>query len=175
MIQDMLILEEDPRLTGPIDDGFESPPHDFDDGDDDDEDPIRWETVATFWKSTDAHIARLKLESEEIDCMIIDENLVATDWLWANAVGGIKLQVPSPDAWKARQLLHRDASEQPRSFDEPVYDGLQRCPQCGSDAITEQRFSRRLAFWTILLLGAPLPFLHPGHRCSACGFEWKPS
>jgi hypothetical protein len=169
----MLVADPEPPQTHWMDDDDVAPPDDFDDGGEgEDGEPIRWETVATFWKPTDAHIARLKLESEEIDCVIIDENLVATDWLWANAVGGIKLQVPAPDAWRARALLDRGAPTTPPS-DEPVYDGLERCPQCGSDAIVEQTFSRRIAFLTILLLGAPLPFLRTGHRCTGCGFEWK--
>jgi hypothetical protein len=170
----MLIVEHDPKHIDPLHDGIDLPPDDYDDGGgDDDGEPIRWETVATYWKSTDAHIARLKLESEDIDCMIIDENLVATDWLWANAVGGIKLQVPSPDVWRAKSLLVPEGSAPAAWSEEPVYDGLERCPQCGSDDVAEQRFSRRLAFLTILLLGAPLPFLRVGQRCTACGFEWK--
>src|SRR4051812_27907892 len=55
------------------------PPHDGndndDDGDRDDGEPVRWVTVATFWHSTRAHIAKLKLESEEIDCVLFDEHL----------------------------------------------------------------------------------------------------
>jgi hypothetical protein len=94
----------------PVDDRLESiePPIDFydDDGDgDDDGDHSRWLTVATFWEPTEAHIARLKLESEEIDCMILDENLVATYWFWANAVGGIKLQVREADFSSACRAL----------------------------------------------------------------------
>jgi hypothetical protein len=170
----MLIIEHEPPQTESWDDPPDLPPEDFDD--DGDGEPIRWETVATFWKSVDAHMARLKLESEDIDCMIIDENLVATDWLWANAVGGIKLQVPAPDVWRARALLERPAAggaESNAAGGEPLYDGLERCPQCGSEEIAEQRFSRRLAFLTILLLGAPLPFLKVSQRCMGCGFEWK--
>src|SRR5438093_8419577 len=70
-------------------------------------DPGKWITVATFWQAIDAHLARLKLESEAIDCFLIDENLVATDWLYANAVGGIKLRVPPGSADHARQILNQ--------------------------------------------------------------------
>jgi len=89
------------------------PPHDGsdDDGDSDDGDdePLRWVTVATFWHSTRAHIAKLKLESEEIDCVLFDEHL---NWLCATCGGGIKLQVPEPDAPRARQILRARAGDQ---------------------------------------------------------------
>src|SRR5947209_8216422 len=64
-----------------------SPPDDADedDFDGDHDQPVRWITVATFWQPTHAHIARLKLEAEDIPCVLLDENLVATDWLYANA------------------------------------------------------------------------------------------
>ncbi len=84
-----------------------------DDGDGDNNDPSNWITIATFWQPTEAHIARLKLESEEIDCLLIDENLVATDWLYANAVGGIKLRVPQSEATRARLLLARPTTSNP--------------------------------------------------------------
>jgi hypothetical protein len=87
------------------------PPDNTDDqdgnGGGDHNDPSNWITIATFWQPTEAHIARLKLESEEIDCLLIDENLVATDWLYANAVGGIKLRVPEAEAGRAITILAR--------------------------------------------------------------------
>src|SRR5690348_8982234 len=95
-------------------DGFD-PPYDGDGGDDggdDDDDgddaPVRWVTVATFWHSTRAHIARLKLESEDIDCVLFDEHL---NWLCATCGGGIKLQVPEPDAPRARLILRSRAGD----------------------------------------------------------------
>ena len=147
------------------------PPEDS--GDDGDGKPVRWVTVATFWTSAETHIARLKLESEGIECMIVDENLVATDWLWANALGGIKLQVPEEDLQRARELLTTRAQHILVAADgEPLFDGQARCPRCGSDDIYTQRFSRRMAFISILLLGAPLPLLRRRQRCAACGFDW---
>lgn len=148
------------------------PPQDID-HDEDDGDGDRWLTVASFWQSAEAHIARLKLESEEIDCVIIDENLVAMDWFFASAVGGIKLQVREGDFARASGFLHRNQETEQSS--EPIYDGQVCCPRCGSAEIYLQRFSRRLAFLAILLLRVPLPFLRRREVCSACGFEWAPT
>jgi hypothetical protein len=96
----------DPRRAGHPPPGG---PADGDDGgggdDHGDAGRFRWVTVATFWKPTDAHLARIHLENEGIDVVILDETLVATDWFMANAIGGIKLQVPEPDSIVARSLL----------------------------------------------------------------------
>jgi hypothetical protein len=148
--------------------------------------------VATFWKPTDAHLARIHLENEGIDVVILDETLVATDWFMANAIGGIKLQVPEPDSVVARSLLttggrgeavggsegqadRRAGRErrEPAPDGEPVSDGQVLCPRCGSDAIYPARLSRRMAFLAILLLGLPLPMLLRRSRCAGCGFEWR--
>src|SRR5688572_27420778 len=116
-----------------------------DDGDNDDDD-VRWVTVATFWKPTDAQLARIKLESEGIDVVILDENLIATDWLMANAIGGIKLQVPEPDAAAAGALLAGSRAAARPVSDEPVADGQERCPRCASEEIYPTNVSRRMSF-----------------------------
>ena len=149
-------------------------------------DPVEWVTVATFALAPQAQIARLMLESEGVECVLFDENLVATDWLMTNAVGGIKLQVPVTESVLARQLLARKNAPAPADPD-PAPSGelsaedaaggpdTETCPACGSENVTHGRFSRRVAFASILLLGLPLPFLARGYRCDDCGHAWKPT
>jgi hypothetical protein len=67
-------------------------------------------TVARFDTMPDAHIAKGKLEAEGIPCLLLDEHLVQTDWLYAIAVGGIKLQVPEAHAERALAVLAADYS-----------------------------------------------------------------
>lgn len=67
-------------------------------------------TVAVFDFLPDAQIALGKLDSEGIDAVLADAHLVQTDWLYAIAVGGIKLQVDGADAERARHILARDDS-----------------------------------------------------------------
>ena len=134
-----------------------------------------WVTVATFWQPTAAHLARLKLESEGIDCFLSDENIVTTYWLYANAVGGVKLLARGQDAPRAVELLRRGAPAAAAIADadgQPLFDGQDRCSRCGSDDIHTSRLDRRLTLLSILLLGAPLPILRKRTRCAACRFEW---
>ena len=165
--------------------GDAAPPEEFDDGQNSDggDDGAEgfgsgdgpWVTVATFWQAPSAHIARLRLESAGIDCAILDENLVATDWLYANAVGGIKLQVPTTDADRAVELLSGKHGDPGPTNPErqPLFDGQDRCPACGSREVYPVRLSRRLIFLSILLLGAPLPIFTRRTRCATCAFEWR--
>jgi len=68
-------------------------------------------TIATFDTMPDAHIALGRLQAEGIDGCLADEHLVQTDWLYAIAVGGIKLQVDESDAARAHAILATDYSQ----------------------------------------------------------------
>jgi len=150
----------------------EVPPVD-DDGQEGD-DSGRWVTVATFSVPQQAHLARLRLESEEIDCFLIDENLVATDWLLANAVGGIKVQVHEDDVAAARTILGTHAALSDLGEESEIGDPPQpvTCPACGSADVDRSWFSRRL-FFLAVLIGLPLPVPMRISRCTRCHHEWK--
>lgn len=50
-------------------------------------------TVTTCNLPVEAHALRIKLEAANIPAVLTDEFIVGMDWLLANAVGGIKIQV----------------------------------------------------------------------------------
>ena len=171
-----------PELTGPVDEEVDEqnepgsePPDAAQDGEGDGAGDGPWVTVATFWQPPAAHIARLRLESDGIACALLDENFVATEWLMANALGGIKLQVPATLAARAAGLLAREPADDAatNSQGQPLFDGQTLCPRCGSADIYPVRVARRWAFLSMLLLGAPLPIPARRTRCAACGFEWR--
>jgi hypothetical protein len=62
-------------------------------------------TVATGWKAGEIHILRSRLEAEGIHVYMADEMTVVMDWFFANAIGGIKIQVAEKDAERARKIL----------------------------------------------------------------------
>ena len=49
--------------------------------------------VATYLYPHEAHIARASLESAGIPAVLADEHTINTDWLYAQALGGVKLLV----------------------------------------------------------------------------------
>ena len=68
-------------------------------------------TVATYDKVTDAHIALGRLSAEGIEARLFDDQMVQMDWLYAIALGGIKLRVTRGDEKAARQVLETDYSK----------------------------------------------------------------
>ena len=123
-------------------------------------------TIATFRNVTKAHLARMKLDMEEIECFLQDEYIVAIHSLYDNLVGGVKLQVRESDVPRAREILQLHIPA-------PAPEEELACPKCGSTDINTDKFSRRLVFLSILLLGIPLPFIRRNRRCRACGHRWK--
>ena len=70
-------------------------------------------TIATFNKPEEAHLLRMRLEAGGIAAFIQDENIVQIDWLLANAIGGVRVQVADEDVAAAHELLAaQDAAEE---------------------------------------------------------------
>ena len=61
--------------------------------------------VATFSKPEEAEMLRAFLEGSGIDAVVRDSHTVTTDWALSNAIGGVKVDVPSEDAERALMLL----------------------------------------------------------------------
>ncbi len=68
-------------------------------------------TVASFSFPHEAHIARAKLDSEGIPATLADEYTIGMQWLYSNALGGVKVQVPEPYAQQAVEILAQDNSD----------------------------------------------------------------
>lgn len=62
-------------------------------------------TLASFSLPMDAYLLRARLESSGITSYIRDENLITLDWLYSNAVGGVKVDVMDEDYEEALQIL----------------------------------------------------------------------
>jgi hypothetical protein len=125
-------------------------------------------TVASFWHLHEAWIARGRLEDAGIEAFVADEQLVGMAWIYAAAVGGVKVQVAPADFRRARQTLREDRSG--------VFRGVGAgrpgpiCPECGSVELWVEPYWRRLAFATWLLLGFPLPIRRRTCHCLDCGW-----
>jgi hypothetical protein len=69
-------------------------------------------TVATFHDPVAAAMAKNFLHSEGIPAELFDEATIATGWMLAGAIGGIKLQVAPIHVERAEMLLARVQAEQ---------------------------------------------------------------
>jgi len=59
----------------------------------------------------EALAAKNALDSAGIPCFLAHANTVRMDWLWSNALGGVKLWVREEDVREATGLLDQDFSE----------------------------------------------------------------
>jgi Putative prokaryotic signal transducing protein len=60
----------------------------------------------------EALVAKGLLDSANIKCFLSDENTVRMDWLWSNALGGVRLWVREDDVTQAVELLDHDFSNE---------------------------------------------------------------
>lgn len=67
-------------------------------------------TVGIYSHVYEADLAISRLESEGIMAFAADEFMANLNWLYSNAIGGVRLQVPAPDAERAREILSTDES-----------------------------------------------------------------
>lgn len=62
-------------------------------------------TIASFTDPMGAHLLIARLEGSGVRAYIRDEHMVAVDWLYANAIGGVKVDVADEDLERALELL----------------------------------------------------------------------
>jgi hypothetical protein len=153
--------------------------------------------VARFTTVGEAEAARSALDAAGIPCRLGDENTIAVQWLYSNAIGGVKVVVAEGDREDVLEVL-RNASEQapPEAVDElEASDGEEPspeqedppCPACGSMArrrIPRLRVFAALAVIAVgvgaaveepnlalaLIVGVAVALaITPAVRCANCG------
>jgi len=129
-------------------------------------------TLQHFRDVPEALLAKGKLESVGITCVLADGNLVRMDWLLSNAIGGIRLQVHQQDVESARAVL--DEPIPPEFSEEEVGEAYAqpRCPRCYSLDIAYEKIDRFWTFGLWLLLSFPVPVRKNSWKCYTCGVEW---
>ncbi|GAB3714126.1 putative signal transducing protein [Flavobacterium koreense] len=132
----------------------------------------QFQIVGRYQYSSEALIYKGKLESEGIQVFIRDNNIVDSNPLYSNAVGGIKLFVKSEDFEKA-QLVLSDVSQY--SLNEN--NQLIKCPKCNAEQVemvTSIKDIRSfLAFlFSVLVVYMPFYSKHK-YKCQSCKFEFN--
>ena len=151
-------------------------------------DPGPLVTVASYVEAEQAHLARIHLEQHDIPVFVADAGVVGMDWMYSNAVGGVKVQVPERDAQRAAELLHAPADEPAAPTSEEVADvpvsretaatdeatpDEPRCTRCGSAEVYRVPWRRGLFFLLYLILGLALPVASKRYQCDHCGASYR--
>jgi predicted Zn-ribbon and HTH transcriptional regulator len=132
-------------------------------------------TIASYSHAEEAYVVWTRLQSEGILSFVADDYMVTMNWLYSNAVGGVKVRVRESDVEKAVRVLGIEEKDI-----QPVASDLKTCPQCNSTDIRYQTFSIRPMYITWILTfmiggmsGFILPFLKLKWVCNTCGHQWK--
>jgi ribosomal protein L40E len=91
--------------------------------------PRDFTTVAKFQSLPEAEACKLRLEAEGFVVLLTDAETIRTDWLLSNAIGSVKVQVPTADAEKVMQLLEQIGQ---RHMEESKQNGQDFCLACGA-------------------------------------------
>mgnify|MGYP001279760102 CR=1 FL=1 len=123
--------------------------------------------VARFSFPHEAQIAKSSLEAAGIECRIADEHTINAQWLYSNAIGGVRLIVDEENSELAKSILSTDYSLAVDANIECEDDG-DVCPHCGSQRLVPFTKGKRPAFMVFILLGFPLFFYKHGYQCQSC-------
>lgn len=127
-----------------------------------------WVTVRAFTSVTEAQFAGSALEAAGLDVRLGDLHLIAMQWMYSNAVGGVKVQVPAEQVDEARQIL-----EVPAEVDDPraIVDPSEACRTCGSADVESGVVGGQASIWMLVITGVPLfsRRLLRQRRCKGCG------
>ena len=146
-------------------------------------------TIATFNLAYQAHLLKSKLESEGIPCILADEYTTIIAWSYTNALGGIRVQIPSECYEEACTIINGDYSNALQELNDYEFNACEdlnhiegeeyydineelECPFCHSldtevvDVIYPESFLSKITFGII----------KPKHKkqihCNICLHNW---
>jgi hypothetical protein len=114
-------------------------------------------TVAAYSLVSETHAPLSRLHSAGIAAVVRDEHSIQFNWLWSDAIGGVKIEVPDDDYEAARELLGL----------KPTETGVIICPHCGSNDVRVRPLS--VAAAVFMALKIPIPCSLQAVDCRSCG------
>ena len=92
-------------------------------------------TIAKGQSLPEAEACKLRLESEGFTVFLTDAETIRTDWALSNAIGGIKVQVPSTQVEAATDLLKQIRQQHDL---QAAHVGDDFCLSCGAVMLIDQ-------------------------------------
>lgn len=137
-------------------------------------DKLDFTPIRTYTFSHEGAVEQSALTAAGIECYLKDEMTVQADPLLSNAVGGVKLMVHQKDVDRALALLTKNG----KTNDEPEENLIatsEECPYCHSGDVAPNKIAMRFSWWSILLLGFPVPGMRKekSYHCYDCYRDFK--
>lgn len=128
-------------------------------------------TIGAYSTWFEANLVISQLEAFDLHPTLVDAQTVNMNWLWSNALGGVKVQVPASEVEQARQILESEPAEPPDDS-ESDQTAASACPVCGGSD-TYYYLDKRGSFLTWLILSIPVIPPLPRMICAGCGAKWR--
>ena len=126
--------------------------------------------ISRFLISSDAHILRGLLETEDIDAVVIDELFSSNLPIYPALLDGIKVFVPFKDFEKAKEITI--------TYFDNIEVAKDLCPNCDSKDIghdVQKHTSNTLLNAVTAFLSWGFPFTSSTYRykkCNECGYKY---
>jgi hypothetical protein len=132
--------------------------------------------VATFDTVAEAAVVQALLEADGIRVHASNSGLVGLDWSFSQALGGVRLLVPSARVAESRALVdayRRGDLAAVDDVDSPP--AAEVCPRCGSARVVAEASTRQKGLLVVLTLGfgAMFPTRATRRSCRDCGHRWS--
>ena len=134
-------------------------------------------TVGAYNNPLEAHLAKGRLEVEGIPAHLAHEHHVWANWVYSQALGGVKVQVSTEYAENAVKVLEAHAKGEYEESLGEVVSGIDgnSCPECGSGNF-QSKFPVGMLILVLLTLGLVSIIFPPrreNHTCTQCGCKWR--
>ncbi|MGL2962844.1 DUF2007 domain-containing protein [Flavobacterium sp. RSB2_4_14] len=132
----------------------------------------KFKLLRRFQYTSEAIIYQGKLESQGVEVFLRDNNIVDSNPLYSNAVGGVKLFVKTEDYQKAEEILGEVSLYSVDDENQPI-----QCPKCSSnqiELITSIKDWKSFISYALFILTYVFPFgVKYKYKCNECKFEFN--
>ena len=112
--------------------------------------------------------------NQGLNPIVVDEHTANVYWLYSNAIGGVKVQIPASEFTEFKSKLNLQTDYCFPSTVNDSNENLTSCPRCNSIEFHVDKWPKRLIFLTWLVIGFPVPIYSTATNCDDCGFEEHP-
>jgi DNA-directed RNA polymerase subunit RPC12/RpoP len=126
-------------------------------------------TLRSYYDAMEAEIVRGRLEANDIPCFIADDNVLSSNPIYNQAIGGVKLKVFEHDVVRCSEILAEETILN-------IGDELMTCPNCRSTNVYHGPAPIKRN-WFYVALGAffaGFPFYYNRTwNCMDCGADFE--
>lgn len=113
----------------------------------------------------EAHIIKGRLEAAGVNAFVFDDQMLSTNWLYSEALGGVRVMVLASQLDEAREVLKENVTIQD-------FDAFDTCPLCHSHDVVRLKPPLFFALLTYLLLGFLYMRETNNRKCRSCAHQW---